>query len=78
MESQSPPADAPEPGPAAAPKKEKKKELEDSERKLEEYRRRNSGELPTQVGANQQTLQNLQTQIQAAEWLRKAFNRCNA
>ena len=44
--------------------KEKKQQLEDSERKLEEYRRLHAGELPTQLGANQQVLQNLQIQVQ--------------
>jgi uncharacterized protein involved in exopolysaccharide biosynthesis len=44
---------------------EKKQQLEQSEQKLEEYRRRHAGELPTQQGANQQILQNLQMQVQS-------------
>jgi polysaccharide biosynthesis transport protein len=52
--------------------KEKQQQLVDSERKLEEYKRLHAGELPTQVGANQQILQNAQMQIQT---LTDAMNR---
>ena len=45
--------------------KDKQQLLVDSERKLEEYRRRHSTDLPTQLPANQQALQNTQIQVQA-------------
>jgi polysaccharide chain length determinant protein (PEP-CTERM system associated) len=44
--------------------KEKKQQLEDSERRLEAYRRQYSGELPSQVESNQRMLQNSQVQAQ--------------
>ncbi|HUR00037.1 MAG TPA: GNVR domain-containing protein [Gemmatimonadaceae bacterium] len=42
-----------------------KERLIEHEKKLEEYNRRYSGQLPTNVGANLQVLQNSQLQIQA-------------
>jgi polysaccharide chain length determinant protein (PEP-CTERM system associated) len=44
---------------------EARQNLEAQEAKLEEYRRRHAGELPTQVESNMQAVQNLQMQIQA-------------
>ena len=45
--------------------KDKQQLLIDSERKLEDYRRRHATDLPTQLPANQQALQNTQIQVQA-------------
>jgi polysaccharide chain length determinant protein (PEP-CTERM system associated) len=42
-----------------------RRRLVEQEKKLEEYRVRNSGTLPTQLGGNLQALQNTQMQIQA-------------
>jgi polysaccharide chain length determinant protein (PEP-CTERM system associated) len=42
-----------------------RRQLVDQEKKLEDFRRRYSGELPSQAGANLQTVQNIQMQIQA-------------
>ena len=39
--------------------------LIDHEKKLEEYRQRYSGELPSQLGSNLQVIQNVQMQVQA-------------
>jgi polysaccharide chain length determinant protein (PEP-CTERM system associated) len=44
---------------------EARNKLEEQEKKLEEYRQRHAGELPTQVDFNMQAVQNLQMQIQA-------------
>jgi len=41
-----------------------RRQLKEHEKKLEEYRTRFGGELPTQVGANLQAVQNLQVQLQ--------------
>lgn len=49
-----------------------KQRLVDHERKLEEYRRRYSGQLPTQVTSNLQVIQNAQLQLQS---LAEAMNR---
>jgi polysaccharide chain length determinant protein (PEP-CTERM system associated) len=49
-----------------------KQRLLDHEKKLEEYRRRYSGQLPTQVTTNLQVIQNAQLQLQA---LANATNR---
>jgi polysaccharide chain length determinant protein (PEP-CTERM system associated) len=43
---------------------ESRRRLIDQEKKLEEYRRKHAGQLPTQVDANLQVLQNTQLQIQ--------------
>jgi polysaccharide chain length determinant protein (PEP-CTERM system associated) len=45
---------------------EAKQRLIDHEQKLEEYRRRNAGELPTQLESNLQVIQNAELQLQAA------------
>jgi polysaccharide chain length determinant protein (PEP-CTERM system associated) len=42
-----------------------RRRLVDHEKKLEEYRRRNSGELPSQLAANLQVIQSSQVQMQA-------------
>jgi uncharacterized protein involved in exopolysaccharide biosynthesis len=42
-----------------------KKQLVDQETKVEDFRRRNSGRLPTQLDSNQQGLLNTQMQVQA-------------
>jgi polysaccharide chain length determinant protein (PEP-CTERM system associated) len=42
-----------------------KRRLGEQEKKLEEYRNRNSGELPSQAANNLQAIQNLQVQVQA-------------
>ena len=44
---------------------EARRRLIEHEKKLEDYNRRNSGELPTQLAANMQAMQNIQMQIQA-------------
>jgi polysaccharide chain length determinant protein (PEP-CTERM system associated) len=49
-----------------------RRRLVEHEKRLEEFRRRYSGELPTQVQTNLQVLQNLQLQVQA---LVEAINR---
>jgi polysaccharide chain length determinant protein (PEP-CTERM system associated) len=49
-----------------------KRRLVEHERKLEEYRRRYAGQLPTQVASNLQVIQNAQLQLQA---LAEATNR---
>jgi polysaccharide chain length determinant protein (PEP-CTERM system associated) len=42
-----------------------RRRLAEQEKKLEEYRRRHSGELPSQAAGNLQQVQNLQLQVQA-------------
>ncbi len=42
-----------------------RRRLLDHEKKLEEFRRRNSGELPSQLESNLQVIRNAQTQVQA-------------
>ncbi len=49
-----------------------KQRLQEQEKKLEEYRRRYSGQLPSQVSANLQAVQNTQLQLQS---LREATDR---
>ena len=44
-----------------------KQRLEERERMLQEYRQRHAGELPSQVGANLQVLQNASLQLQSVE-----------
>jgi polysaccharide chain length determinant protein (PEP-CTERM system associated) len=44
-----------------------KRRLLDQEKKLEEYRRRYTGQLPTQLQANLQSIQNAQMQLQSVE-----------
>jgi polysaccharide chain length determinant protein (PEP-CTERM system associated) len=44
---------------------EARRQLIDNEKKLEDYRRRHSGQLPTQLEANMQGLHNTEMQIQA-------------
>src|SRR5262249_47233449 len=50
--------------------------LLEHEKKLEEYRRRYSGQLPTQAASNLQAIQNLQLQLQSlSEATDRAFER---
>jgi protein tyrosine kinase modulator len=44
-----------------------RRQLEEQERKLQEYRQTHAGELPSQVGANLQVLQNASFQLQTSE-----------
>jgi polysaccharide chain length determinant protein (PEP-CTERM system associated) len=44
---------------------EARRQLIDNEKKLEDYRRRHAGQLPTQLEANMQGLHNIEMQIQA-------------
>ena len=53
-----------------------KRRLIEHEQKLEEYRRRYSGELPSQAAANLQAIQNAQTQLQTiSEYMDRARER---
>jgi polysaccharide chain length determinant protein (PEP-CTERM system associated) len=53
-----------------------KKQLEEREQRLEDYRRRHAGELPTQLESNLQAIQNAQMQLQSlSESLNRALER---